>query len=55
MVGVIIAAFILGVITGIIIMGLATAQGMKDTYNSGYELGREEEKQRIITEYENVR
>lgn len=54
MVGVIIAAFILGAITGIIIMGLVTAQGMRDTYNPGYELGREEERQRIIAEHENL-
>lgn len=44
--GIIIAAFVLGVLAGIIIMALASAQGMKDTYNAGYELGREDERQR---------
>lgn len=44
--GIIITAFVLGVLAGIIIMALASVQGMKDTYNAGYELGREEERQR---------
>lgn len=44
--GIIIATFLLGVLAGIIVMALASAQGMKDTYNAGYELGREEERQR---------
>lgn len=44
--GFIIVAFLLGVLVGIIIMALATAQGMRDMYNLGYELGREEERQR---------
>ena len=44
--GIIITAFVLGVLAGIIIMALATAQGMKDTYDAGYERGREEERQR---------
>ena len=44
--GIIITAFLLGVLAGIIIMALASAQGMKDMYHLGYELGREEERQR---------
>lgn len=44
--GIIIVVFLLEVLAGIIVMALASAQGMNDTYNAGYELGREEERQR---------
>lgn len=43
---IIILAFLLGVVAGAVLMALAAKQEMKDMYHLGYELGREEERQR---------
>lgn len=41
-----ILAFLFGVLAGAVLMALAARQEMRDMYNLGYELGREEERQR---------
>lgn len=44
---IIILAFLLGVVAGAVLMALASRQGMREMYHLGYELGREEERQKV--------
>lgn len=39
-------AFLLGVVAGAVLMALAAKEEMREMYHLGYELGREEERQR---------
>lgn len=49
---IIILAFLLGLLAGLIITTLADKQEMRDMYHLGYELGCEEERQRSEVEYD---
>lgn len=44
--GIIIAAFLLGLFAGLVITTLSAKEEMRSMYHLGYELGREEERQR---------